>query len=87
MNTLQAHGTTTHTLTKNTAGQCQLPQPYDCCKRYGMHQTLIQGQRHEQTSTKNATDQKASGHKLYKFGKLYQTLQNAPKRSTNANRH
>ena len=24
MNTLQAHGTKTHELTKNTAGQCQL---------------------------------------------------------------
>ena len=42
INTLQAHGMTTHKLTKKTTGQCQPqgPQPYDCCKRYGTHQML-----------------------------------------------
>ena len=42
MNTLRAHGTTTHVLTKNTVGQCQpqVSHDHDCYKRYRTHQTL-----------------------------------------------
>ena len=54
----------------------RLPQPYDCCKHYGMHQTLIEGQA-----------RLVPGHKLRIILKLL--ISNATectKCSTNANR-
>ena len=94
MNMLQAHGRTTHKLTKNTAAQCQPQGSHNYMiaanametVHQTLKQTLIDDQDTDKQLQKNATDQKAPGHKLYKFVRLYQTLQNTPKRSTNANK-
>ena len=62
MNTLQAHGTTTHELTQNTAGQSQ---PQDSHRHMTAanameHTNAKTRPRHWQTLTKNATDQTIS---------------------------
>jgi len=66
MNTLQARGTTTHVLTKNTAGQCQPQGSHDhmtaanATERTKHLTNVNRRPRHYQTPTKNATDQTSS---------------------------
>ena len=82
---LQAHGTTTHELTKNTAGPCQ-PQgshgqmtAANAMECTNAKRTLIDGQdTSKRTLTKTLLTRLAPGHKLCKFINSTKTLQNAP---------